>query len=73
MARQLFVRTDDFIGRGRFSTVLEGKFKDSIQVAVKRITKRKIHVASNVYLMTGEHRNIVKYYSTDDSSDVDFS
>ena len=64
---QLSFCQDDLLRRGRFGSVHEGKFKDCIKVAVKRMRKKDIQVDSNVYLKASGHPNIVDYYGTGES------
>ena len=61
------------VGYGRFGTVFPGKIKDvKEEVAIKRMEKKKVRVDSSLYLKTNGNPNIVNYYGTDYSTDVEF-
>ena len=61
----------DLIGSGRFGWVFRGKLTDAVDVAVKRIEKRLVHVESKDYLMAHKHPNIIRYFATK-HKDVEF-
>ena len=58
-------------GSGRFGKVFTGKYKNAVNIAVKRLKKEDTQVLSKLYLRANGHPNIINYYCTEDS-DVEF-
>ena len=64
----------DIIGKGGFGTVLKGQFERNVDVAVKRILKKRddgirTTVASETLSRVDGHPNIVRYYITEQDDD----
>ena len=64
---QLSICRSKCLGSGRFGKVFPGRFKDAVDVAVKRIEKELVQVDSNLLLTVNGHPNIRNYYDTDET------
>jgi len=65
-----FSRTD-FLGRGRFGNVFQGKLNGTLSIAVKRVEKRVAHIEADAFFRADGHANIIRHYCTKDK-DVEF-
>lgn len=61
----------DFLGRGRFGSVFRGKLNNTLDIAVKRVEKRLVHIEADTFFRADGHANIIRHYCTKDK-DVEF-
>ena len=59
------------LGAGRLGKIFVGKFKNSLEVAIKRVEKGETEVDFTLYMKVNGHPNIIQYYG-DSSKDVEF-
>ena len=71
--RPLSICRSKCLGSGRFGKVFPGRFKNAVDVAVKRMNRDLVQIGSNRLLLTSiGHPNIINYYDTDEVSDSKF-
>ena len=69
---RIIKRNDERLGSGRFGSVFPAKLKDvEEEVAVKKMKKKEILVDSSLYRKANGHPNVIGYYGTECSKDVD--
>ena len=56
-------KTDLIHNRGRFGLVYKGKLDDKLDVAIKRVEKKKTEVAkSQFYFSANGHPNVINFF-----------
>ena len=69
---KLSFNRNDVLGRGSFGFVYQGKFRDSIDVAIKRIMKGDSisdEVETVIMAEIDSHPNVLKYYCVEEDDD----
>jgi len=68
---QLSFSRNDVLGSGSFGTVYKGKFKGTIDVAIKRILREKVtsDVETVVMAEIQSHPNVLRYYCVEEDDD----
>ena len=67
---ELSFNRQDELGGGAFGKVFQGKFRDTIDVAIKRILKEEVNTFEvEIFLGIEKHPNIVRYYHIEEDDD----
>ena len=69
---ELSFNREEVLGKGAFGNVYKGKYKDTIDVAIKRILKENATDelrAAEIFLHIETHDNIVRYYHMEEDDD----
>ena len=70
---KLSIFRSEILGNGRLGNVFTGKLKNiTEEIAIKQMKKRKVRIDSSLYTKANGQPNIVAYYATDHSTDIDF-
>ena len=64
---QLSICRAKCLGSGQFGKVFPGRFKEAVDVAVKRMEKELVQVDLTLLFKTNGHPNIVNYFDNDDT------
>ena len=68
---ELSFNREDVLGKGSYGFVYRGKYKDLIDVAIKRIVKEEFNkFEEEIFLRIGNHPNILHHYGTE--NDINF-
>lgn len=59
------------LGAGKFGKIFVGKYKNSLDVAIKRVDKSETEIDCAVYVKANGHPNIIQYYGIN-NKDVEF-
>ena len=67
---ELSFNREDVLGKGSYGIVYQGKYKDTIDVAIKRIVKEEFNkFEEEIFLRIGNHPNIVRFYHVEKDED----